>query len=98
MRKVQKPVVAMAILRESTGMSARRTDLGHACIAAHIVERPALPRLLEGFGESSLLERVICPVARFDVIVDHEPAIADRAVPDFMIALAVPHKGATAVS
>jgi hypothetical protein len=83
------------------GMSACSTD--HTFIVAWIIvawidERPALRWLLEGFRESGLLERVICPMAGFNVMVDHEPTIANRAVPDFMITLAVPHKGAAAVS
>jgi hypothetical protein len=36
---------------------------------------------------------MICPVARLDVIVDHEPFVADWAVPDFMITFALAHEG-----
>jgi len=37
---------------------------------------------------------MIRPMARLDIVVDHELSIVERAVPDFVIAFAVTNKSA----
>ncbi len=40
--------------------------------------------------DSRLLENVVSGMSRFDVVIDGKFSVVDRAVPDFMIALAGP--------
>lgn len=55
----------------------------------------AAPRgRLERLGQTGLLERVIGPMAGFDVVINHETATA-RAFPDFVIALSLAKKPAS---
>jgi hypothetical protein len=51
----------------------------------------------EVFWNASLLEGVVCPVTRFDLVVDHEAAVVDRTVPNLVIALAMTDKDTAAI-
>lgn len=54
--------------------------------------------LSQYFRNSRVLQSNVGPNSRFDLVIDHEPTIADWAVPDFMVALALSNERATMIA
>src|SRR5262249_8999607 len=49
-------------------------------------------------GQTRLFKGVVCPMAGFDVVVDHKSPVVDGALPDFVIAFALANEIAAVLS
>src|SRR5260370_19825658 len=60
--------------------------------------RPKTPQASKGLWNARLLQCYVGPNGRFDLVVDHKPATANRALPNFVIALALSDESAAVLS
>src|SRR5258707_553027 len=47
------------------------------------------------FRDTSILKRDVGPLPAFDLVINHEPAAIDWAMPDFVVAFPLPNERAT---